>query len=297
MADRITINAINNTVLADNQRTISRLATYQEQLSTGKRINRVSDDPGAARSALRYRAESLQTSKYLDNIDKGGSFIEATGSAMEQMSQVLTDAKALAVQGANGTQDAASRTAIAQSVDSLLTRMVDLSNTVHDGRYIFSGTATFTQPFARSDDDQAVVYEGNLDAFEVQIGPDSRVAVNQDGNTLFKSDVDVFGALVELRDALRANDAATVSDLVQDIDDAHSHVNNLHGALGGTQQRLDLARNQLEGAKVNLDALVSEAEDVDFAETIAQMQLAQVALEAGLQAGARVLRPSLLDFL
>ena len=297
MADRITINAINNTVMADNQRTIARLATYQEQLSSGKRINRMSDDPTAARSALRYRAESLQTSKYLDNIDKGGSFVNVTDSTLQQMSTVLNQAKTLAVQGANGTQDAASRKAIAQSVDSLLTRMVDLANTVHDGRYIFSGTATHTQPFARTADGQSVAYGGNLDAFEVQIGPGSRVAINQDGNTLFKEDVDVFGALVDLRDALRANDASTVSGLVQEIDDAHTHLNDLNGSLGGVQQRLDLARNQLESAKVNLDALVSETEDVDFADTIAQMQLAQVALEAGLQSGARVLRPSLLDFL
>ncbi|HEX3133161.1 MAG TPA: flagellar hook-associated protein FlgL [Planctomycetota bacterium] len=297
MANRITINALNNTVLADNQRTIARMATYQEQLSSGKRINRVSDDPGAARSALRYRAESVQTSKYLDNIAKGESFVNASDSALEQMSQVLDDAKSLAVQGANGTQDAASRKALSQSVDSLLTRMVDLSNTVHDGRYIFAGTATNTQPFARSSDGQSVVYQGNLDEFEIQIGPDSRVTVNQDGNSLFQQDGDVFSSLVKLRNALASNDASTVSSLVQDVDDAHTHLNDLHGALGGTEQRMELARNQLESAKVNLDSLVSESEDVDFADTIAQMQLAQVALEAGLQAGSRVLRPSLLDYL
>lgn len=297
MADRITINAINNTVMADNQRTIARLATYQEQLSSGKRINRVSDDPGSARSALRYRAESLQTSKYIDNINKGESFINASDSALGQMSDVLDQAKTLAVQGANGTQDLASRNALAQSVDSLLTRLVDLANTVHDGRYIFAGTATFTQPFERSADGQSIVYQGNLDAFEVQVGPGSQVAVNQDGNTLFKEEVDIFGSLIDLRDALRANDPATVSALVKDIDESHTHLNDLHGALGGTEQRLELARNQLESAKVNLDALVSEAEDVDFADTIAQMQLAQVALEAGLQSGSRVLKPSLLDYL
>jgi len=297
MASRITINAINNTVLADNQRTIARMATYQEQLSTGKRINHISDDPVAAQAALRYRAESMQTSKYLDNIAKGESFLNASDSAMGQMSQVLDDAKALAVQGANGTQDAASRQALSQSVDSLLTRMVDLANTVHDGRYIFAGTSTFTQPFTRSSDGQSVAYQGNLDEFEIQIGPSSRVSVNQDGNTMFQGDGDIFGALVDLRNALAANDPAMISSLVQDIDDAHTHLNELHGALGGTGQRLELARNQLESAKVNLDALVSAAEDVDFADTIAQMQLAQVALEAGLQAGSRVLRPSLLDYL
>ena len=297
MSERVTINAINNTVLADNQRTIARLANYQEQLSSGKRINQVSDDPGAARSALRYRAESMQTTKYLDNISKGDSFITASDSAMEQMSQVLDDAKSLAVQGANGTQDAASRKALGQSVDSLLTRLVDLANTVHDGRYLFSGTATFTQPFIRSADGTTVDYQGNLDTFEVQVGPGSQVNVNQDGNTLFKQQVDIFGSLVDLRDALRANDASKISGLVQTVDDAHSHLNDLHGALGGTEQRLELARNQLESAKVNLDGLVSAAEDADFPEIISQMQLAQVALEAGLKAGAKVLRPSLLDFL
>ena len=297
MSERITINAINNTILADNQRTIARLANYQEQLSSGKRINQVSDDPGAARSALRYRAESMQTTKYLDNISKGDSFITASDSAMEQMSQVLDDAKSLAIQGANGTQDAASRKALGQSVDSLLTRLVDLANTVHDGRYLFSGTATFTQPFVRSADGTTVDYQGNLDTFEVQVGPGSQVNVNQDGNTLFKQQVDIFGSLLDLRDALRANDASKITGLVQTVDDAHSHLNDLHGALGGTEQRLELARNQLESAKVNLDGLVSAAEDADFPEIISQMQLAQVALEAGLKAGAKVLRPSLLDFL
>ena len=297
MSERITINAINNTVLADNQRTIARLANYQQQLSSGKRINQVSDDPGAARSALRYRAESMQTTKYLDNISKGDSFITASDSAMEQMSQVLDDAKSLAVQGANGTQDAASRKALGQSVDSLLTRLVDLANTVHDGRYLFSGTATFTQPFVTSADGTTVNYQGNLDTFQVQVGPGSQVNVNQDGNSLFKQGVDIFGSLVDLRTALRANDASKVSGLIQTVDDAHSHLNDLHGALGGTEQRLELARNQLESAKVNLDGLVSAAEDADFPETISKMQLAQVALEAGLKAGAKVLRPSLLDFL
>jgi flagellar hook-associated protein 3 FlgL len=297
MSDRVTLNAISNTVLADNQRTIARLATYQEQLSSGKRINRVSDDPVEARQALRYRAESLQTDSYLDNISKGGSFISASDSALGQMTEVMDQAKALAVQGANGTQDAASRQALARSVDSLLTRLVDLGNTVHDGRAVFAGTATASQPFARSADGSQVVYQGNLDAFAVQVGPNSRVTVNQDGFSLFKGGVDVFKSLIDLRDALTANDPTTITGLITTVDQAHAHLNDLHGAMGGTEQRLDLARNQLEGTKTNLDDLLSQAEDVDFAATIANMQTAQVALEAGLQAGAKVLKPSLLDFL
>jgi flagellar hook-associated protein 3 FlgL len=297
MSDRITLNAISNTVLADNQRTIARLATYQQQLSSGKRINQVSDDPVAARQALRYRTESLETGKFLDNISKGSSFIDATDSSIEQMSQVLDEAKQLAVQGATATQDANSRKALAQSVDSLLGRMVDLANTVHDGRYLFSGTATLTQPFARSADGKSVTYQGNLDSFDVKIGPNTSVTLNQDGYTLFQSQTDVFASLTKLRDALSSNDPTAVSGLIATVDQASAHINDLHGALGGREQRLTLAQNQLESAKVGLDDLTSKAEDVDFTDTISKMQLAQTALQAGLEAGAKVLKPSLLDYL
>jgi flagellar hook-associated protein 3 FlgL len=273
------------------------MATYQEQLSSGKRINHVSDDPVAANMSMRYRAESLQTEKYLDNIEKGTAFLTAGDSAMGLMSQVLAEAKQLAVQGANGTQDANSRKALASSVDSLLTRLVDVANTVHDGRYIFAGTATFTPPFARAADGSYVNYQGNLDNFDVQIGPTARVTVNQNGQFLFKEPLDIFAALIDVRDALTANDPTTITALIADIDAAHDQINNHHGGLGATEQRLDLARNQLETAHTNLGSLISNAEDVDFAETIAQMQMTQVALEAGLQSGARILRPTLLDYL
>lgn len=295
--DRITNVALSNTILADNQRTLAQLATYQEQLSSGKRINQVSDDPVAARTTLRYRAESLQTDKYIDNIAKGSSFMDAADSAFSEMGTVLDEAKKLAVQGANASQDASSRQALATSVDSLLSRLVDLANTVHDGRYIFAGTNTLTQPFARSADGQQVTYAGNLDTFSVQVGPASTVAVNQDGHTLFQGAVDVFKTLGDMRDALTANDGQKIADQIADIDTASAHVNDLQGAMGGRQKRLELANNQLASTKTNLSELISKAEDVDYTKTISSFQLAQTALQAGLQAGAKVIKPTLLDYL
>ena len=297
MSERTTLTAINNTFLADSQRTIARMATYQEQLATGKRVNRVSDDPVAARQAMRYRAESLQTDKWISNISRGSVFVQASDEALGQMSELLDQAKQIAVQGANGAQTAASRKTLAQSADSLLTRLVDLGNTVHDGRYLFSGTATLDKPFARSADGTRVTYQGNLDSFDVQVGPNASVTINQDGHTLFQGATDVFKSLTDLRDALKADDAAGVSTSISAIDGAHAHVNDLHGALGGTEQRLDLTRNQLEHAQSSLGELLSQSEDVDFAKVLSQLQLSQVALQAGLQAGAKIIKPTLLDYL
>ena len=151
--DRITLVGLNTTVTTNNQKTLARLASYQEQLSTGKKLNRISDDVVAARQSLRYRADNNDTSKYLDNIDKSLAYMGATDTALNEITGLFDQAKSIAVQGANGSQDAASRYALSQSVDGFLTRLVDVANTVHDGRFVFGGTATTAgKPFTRSAD-------------------------------------------------------------------------------------------------------------------------------------------------
>jgi flagellar hook-associated protein 3 FlgL len=297
--ERITNVAMNASVLATNQRTLARLATYQQQLASGKKVNQVSDDPVGAKTSMRYTGERFAAQKYLDNIDRGTSFMNASDSALNEMSKLMDQVKEVAVQGANGSQDAASRKVLAQSLDSYLSRLVDVANTVHDGRYIFAGTAT-TQaepPFALAEDGTSVGYSGNLDSFAVKVGPNSSVALNQDGYGLFMKEVDVFTMVINLRESLNANDGDEVNALLTEVDAASTHINNLHGAMGGRLQRLELARNQLEDSTVYLGELISKIEDVDLTEAISQMQLSQVALEAGLQAGTRVLQPTLLDFL
>jgi flagellar hook-associated protein 3 FlgL len=296
--ERITLQGLNRRVVFNNQLTLGKLATYQEQLSTGKKLNRISDDVVAAKQALRYRTDEKDSGKWLDNIDKSMAFLGATDSAFNEITQLMDEVKAIAVQGANGSQDAASRFALGQSVDSYLTRLTDLANTVHDGRFIFGGTATTgDKPFLAAADGSRVDYRGNLDTFAIEVGPNSTIEVNQDGYQLFKQEVDVFDTLIQLRDALKDNDSTTVASLIEDVDAAHRHANDLQGAMGGRVQRLELARNQLEANRVYQKELISQAEDVDFAETIANMQLTQVALEAGLQSAARTLTPSILDFL
>lgn len=296
--DRITLLGLNRTVMENNQRTLGRLATYQEQLSTGKKLNRVSDDVVAARQSLRYRADENATGKYLDNIDKSLAYMGATDTAFAEITSIFDEVKSLAVQGANASQDAASRAALAQAVDSHLTRMVDVANTVHDGRFIFGGTATTAgKPFSLAADGSQVAYNGNLDAFQVEVGPNSRIQVNQDGHQLFKANIDVFDTLVQLRDALKNNDASATAKLIDTVDASQRHANDLQGAMGGRIQRLERAQSQLETSRTYQKELISQAEDVDFAETVANLQLTQVSLEAGLQAAARTITPSLLDFL
>lgn len=296
--DRVTLLGLNQSVIGNTQQTLARLATYQEQLSTGKKVNRVSDDVVAARQVLSYTTDASNTGKYLDNIDKSTAFMGATDSALSQVTSIFDQVKSIAVQGANASEDSSSRAALAQSVDSYLSQLVDVANTVHDGRFIFAGTATTSgKPFALSSDGSQVNYSGNLDSFSVQIGPNTTIPINQNGYELFKGKTDVFASLIQLRDALKANDPTKVSQLIASVDTAQSHANDLQGAMGGNEQRLNLAQTQLQAEQVYQKQLISQAQDADFTETISNMQLTQTALQAGLQAAAKTITPSLLNFL
>lgn len=294
---RVTLLSMHRNVLGNTQRNLERVANLQEQLSSGKRLQIMSDDPISGRRALVSRIEEFEAGRYLSNIDKSLSFMSATDETMTEMIKLFDDAKAIAVQGSNATQDASSRAALAQSVDAQLDRLVDLVNTVHDGRFLFSGTASLTKPFEMNGDRDNVLYRGDLDTYQVEVGFSAKAVINQNGFQLWKESEDIFQTLVDLRDALNDNDASEVGDLISNVDEVASHITSLQGELGGRMQRLELSRNQLERAKLHLGEIISREEDVDVAETIMQMQSAQVALEAGLQTAAQVIQPSLVDFL
>jgi flagellar hook-associated protein 3 FlgL len=213
------------------------------------------------------------------------------------MGEVIDEAKAIALRGVNASEDASIRQVMARSIDGLLERMVDLGNTVHDGRYIFSGAAVLQQPFALSEDRSAVAYQGDLDDFQVAVSQTTRVPVNLNGHSLFKSEVDVFAAFAEIRDALDNNDPQGVEELLADLDKVQQHLSGKQGELGSRVQRVELTRTQIDSALINLGELISIEEDVDLAETISALRVAEVTLEAGLNAGARVVRPTLLDYI
>ena len=294
---RVSLLSMRRNVLGNTQRNLGRVADLQEQLSSGKRIQRMSDDPISGRRALVSRIEEFEAGRFLTNIDRSLSFMTASDETMGEIVKVYDEAKAIAVQGANATQDAFSRRALAQSVDSQLDRLVDMVNTVQDGRYLFSGTASLTKPFEMNANRDDVIYQGDLDSFEVEVGFSAKSQVNQNGFELWKEEQDIFAVLVDLRDALLADDPEEVSNLINNVDEATAHVTSLQGEMGGRVQRLELTRSQLERTQVHLGEIISREEDVDMAATIMEMQSAQVALEAGLQTAARVIQPSLVDFL
>jgi len=294
---RIASITINRDTTAANQATLKQMSSWQLQLADGKRIHKPSDDPIGIRQQLQLKAHSLNVDSLVGNIDRSIGFGNASDTAFAGMTDLLQQTKSLAVQGGNDTNTPQSRAALGEEVDRLLDRMIDLGNTQYDGRFIFSGTATTTKPFALDAASGQVLYQGTNDAFSVEITTVSRAQVSLDGSAFTQRPQDVFATLIALRDALRADDGASVRNLIGDIDSAHGQITDAFGDLGGRQARLEATKNQLLDVQLNLDEQISILGDADLTEVISKFKQAEVALQAGLQAGARVMQTSLLDYL
>lgn len=294
---RIPQLSISQGVYSANAATLERVSNLSSQLASGRRVERVSDDPLNGKRAIQYRIQEAETARYQSNIEKTRAFLETTDATFSSLTEVMDDVKKIAVQGANGTQDANSRSALVQSVEAQLDRMIDLCNAKQDDRYVFSGTAVTTKPFELSEDGSYVAYHGDLDTFSVEISPSGSARVNENGLALFKEQRDVFQVVLELRDALKENDPEQINTLLTDIDNVHRYVKETQGSLGGRLERVDLTNKQLQIIATTTRGLRSKAEDADLPQTIMDLQNAQTALKAGLEAGARIMQTTLLDYL
>ncbi len=143
-----------NSTLFNAFRNNQGLLAAQEQISSGKRINRPSDDPTGMMEVLSLRTRIGKSEQYLKVMGNARSILDTADSAVGQVNDQLKKAKELSIQAANATSDASTRKTLALSIDQILATVVQLGNTTVTGKYIFSGNKLNT-PAINSNRDYA----------------------------------------------------------------------------------------------------------------------------------------------
>ncbi len=289
---RITNRMMNENVLRNLHAGLRRLADLNQQLSTGKRISRPHQDPVVARKSMGFHSSLTQNEQYIRNLDQGISWLETTDTAISQVINVLHKAKQLAVGGANGTLNKDDMSAAAEEVDQLLQHALSLSNTQYEDKYIFAGTKTLTEAFKVVNG--KIEYQGNDGVIAYEIGKGVEITVNIQGDVLFDK---VFAALENLRDHLRAGDSAAVNSDIGAIDDALNNVLAEQSKVGAAQNRFEFAKDQLDSQNLSITELMSKSEDVDIAEVLMHLSMQEAVYRTALGSAARIIQPSLIDFL
>lgn len=187
---------------------------------------------------------------------------------------------------------------MANEIEQLKAQMIQVGNTQYNGRYIFAGFKTTTQPF--SEDNNSYNGDNGLIEFEVGAGG-NKIAVNVPGDKVF--DVDLTGTsqllvmMDNLKSALDSGDHQAVSNLIVDVDKQMENVLAVRAEVGAKSNRIDLIQNRLQDDNYNFTALLSKSEDADLAQVITNLKMDENVYRASLAAGARIMQPSLIDFL
>lgn len=288
--------------LANNQhyleRSQSRMDRIQEQLGTGRKVQRASDDPPGASLALQHRRNIAYETQMRRNIDGGLAFMNATESALIGASETLQRARELAVQGANDTLGQAERDALAAELNQLIRHLGQVANTRFGDAYIFSGHATDAPAYTVTDGGggpSAVTYDGDSGERLRRISASDESAINLTGDATFGA---IFDDLITLRDDLASGaPGQTISGRLGSIDSGIDRILAARADLGARINRFQSARSQSEVTDIDLQGLRSEIEDVDLAAAVVELQGAEIALQAAMGAIGRTNNMTILNFL
>ncbi len=286
---RVTLGSLTLNLLRNLDAGLERLSRLQEQLATGKRVHRPSDDPPNLPALLVMRDAVNAAQQYARNLEDTRTLLDAGQRALQDAVQVLHRLRELAVQGANGTLSASDMQALALEVRELRGELVALGNTQVAGKYVFGGTHTTDPPF---DPDGA--YRGNAGGLEREVDRGITVVANVPGDAAFGP---ALAAAQRLHDALQSGDHGAVQDTLGDLDQALDALLASQAELGARASRLETIQARLSEFEVQLRALLSVREDADIAEVVMSLRLQENVYQAALAAGARLIQPSLVDFL
>ena len=298
LTQRVTQRTLNDKVSRNLQRNVSSLGRIQDQLSSGKQISKPSDSPTGTVSALELRADIRRADQYRRNADDGQGWLGTADSTLTQALDSVRRIRELALQGANSSTSPTDRAAMAAEVTQLRDGLLQMANTTYLNQPIFGGTATATQPF-----DAAGNYVGDTGTINRTVGTNMSVQVNLPGSSVFGSGATgLFGVIDTIVSDLTNNptaltDPTAAPNDVGNLDSAFLNLQNSLAVVGARYNQIEALGTKADDAKLDATNRLSEVESIDLPHTIMELQLQQVAYQASLGAAARVLQPSLVDFL
>jgi flagellar hook-associated protein 3 FlgL len=294
---RVTTSMMVGSTLRDLNRSLGRLQTSQRQLATGKRLNQASDDPTAATGAMQIRKQLNLAAQRSRALDDARGWLQTADSALTSGLDMLSRAKQIAVEAANtgATIDPGRRAALATELRSLRDDLIGVANTTYGTRSVFAGSA------AGPAYSPAGAFVGNSAIVVRDVAAGTAMAISSPGPQVFGvpggSVGDMFEVLDRLATAVATGNDAAIATEHANLDAATSTMSAAAADIGTRSARLDtIEAHALSGAE-QLEQQLSAIVDADPASTIVTEKAQENAYQAALMAAARILPPSLLDYL
>lgn len=301
---RITFNLLTERIkysLADGA---DRLYAAQDKVTTGKRINRPSDDvPGIGR-CLTYRSAISAIEQFERNSNIATSQLATTSSTLDSIVSQLQKVREKALEAGKVTS-VEEREAIVDELDSISKQLAGTANTQHLGKYIFAGNLSDTEPMIENPGgDPPYTFVGDANQFTVQVGPGVYIPTTVTGDKVFNigsvaiSDApDVFTTIKQLKDLILAGDVTGISDHLTAITDNLDNVTAIRSQVGARLRQTESNQDSLADSKLRVQDLLSKTEDADYAEAIIDLKNRENIYQAAIAMAGRIIQTSLADYL
>lgn len=295
----------NSTVKADLSSRINtqrnRINVLQERLTSGKRINRPSDDPSGASAVIRLRTSQNEIEQFKRSADFSNQRLTATDDSLSSYENVLQRVRTLTAQGLSDTTTQQGKNSIATEIEALRGRILNVANSKYGDEYLYGGSRQNSPPF---DPTTAAPNATPANPQYIQIEPGANaIAVGVTAETVFSDATsNIFTDLNNAVLALRGTgdpvaDRATLETTMSRLATYNDLATIAHAKVGANMNITTIAQERLGSDSLSFDERINNIEGDNFAESAIDLAETQSALEATLQMAANTGRRSLFDYL
>lgn len=288
---RISTNMLQQRVLANLQRNFADFSAAQNQVSTGKRFERLSEDPLSGVQVMSADRGLRGIDQYRRNSAAARTRTDAEEAALGQVSDLLTRAKELTLQEGSANSTADTRAAAKAEVDRMIDQVVQLGNTQVGNEFIFAGDMVHTSPF-----DAAGTYLGDDGVRQAEVGQGYMITTNHTGREMLVNS-GVLSSLQALSTQLGSGTPSTIAPIAFNIDSAFTNVQTLTSTNGARVRQIESAMQNSDALETNLSLRRSDLSEVNIEAATTKFVGLQNTLQAALLSASRVLNTSLTDYL
>lgn len=316
---RITNTAMVRSHLYDTQQNLSRMNKINEQINSGKVVNRVSDDPHKAIRIMNMNNEIRYTEKYNYNIDETVGWMNNTDASLENFGNLLKDVKDNIIKVGNGTYSQEEIKAINAEMNEKIKEIADTLNTTHGGKYMFGGSNVDEAPIKLIENQDGTVtleinQNSNTEDLKADISDGTSIDYNVSVEEIFNVK-DANGKTVNLLDEVNKlsklmNDIANgdeqtsanarkelLGDVKGNIDKLYNHALDERTSLGVRVSTAEKIKELNDENILNMKSVLSLDQDVDHVEKFIELKSAELVYQASIQVGTKLIQPTILDYM
>lgn len=273
----------------------SKAYQLQQQISSGSRAVRPSDDPALYQlhEQLTQRSAKLQSDQQFVGAQKNrlDNYDSSVGNLVEQIRQART----LVQKASNATADPTQMSAFRDQMNNIINASAATLNSEVSGKFQFGGTKVDTPPFSVTS--TGVSYNGDGHFPGIPLPDGQTLKVGLDGESITRSaNADYFGTLTSIRDQL-ANGSVNSAPALDQLNELETHLLQKRAETGSASRYLEGLQSSMASEQTLTDTQLTEQTGMDLATGITQLLQNETEQQATMSVVGRQAKLSLVDYL